>query len=63
MSNKVVGEWYFNDLLGYKGQLPSPSYGLFYLKCLMDVVAADGVISDEERKWIIGFGAISGRSI
>jgi hypothetical protein len=59
-ANSVVGEWFFNDLLGYKGKLPSADFGLFYTKCLMDVVAADGVISDEERNWIIGFAAISG---
>jgi hypothetical protein len=60
--NQIVGRWYFNDLLGYKGKLPSPTFGLFYMKCLMDIVAADGAISDEERKWVIGFAAVSGKS-
>ena len=56
----VVGEWYFNDLLGHKAKLPSPGFGVFYSKCLMDIIAADGVISHAERKWVIGFAAISG---
>ncbi len=61
-SNQVVGQWYFNDLLGYKGKLPSATFGHFYVKCLMDIVAADGVIKDEEREWVVGFAAISGKS-
>ena len=62
-TDDVIAEWYFNDLIGHRGKLPSPSFGLFYMKCLMDIVAADGVISDEERQWIIGFAAISGKTI
>jgi len=61
--DNVIANWYFNDLLGHKGKLPSPSFGMFYMKALMDVVAADGVISDEERKWVVGFAAIWGKLI
>lgn len=61
--DRIVGKWYFNDLLGHKGELPSPSFGIFYTKCLMDIIAADGVISDKQRNWVIGFAAISGKYI
>ena len=61
-SNQIVSEWYFNNLLGHNGKLPSPAYGIFYLKSLMDLIAADGRMSDQKRAWVIGYAAISGKS-
>ncbi len=58
---EIIGHWYFNDLLGHKGQLPSPSVGKFFMKNLMNIAAADGTLSDRERQWVVGYATACGK--
>lgn len=59
--NELIGHWYFNDLLGHKGQLPTPTVGLFFMKNLMNIAAGDGTLSDRERQWVVGYAAACGK--
>jgi hypothetical protein len=61
--NNILGHWYFNELVGHKGPIPNPNAGRFFMKNLMNIAAADGVISDRERQWVIGFATACGKYI
>ena len=59
--NDIIGHWYFNDLVGHKGQLPTPTVGLFFMKNLMNIAAADGCLTDSERQWVVGYATATGK--
>ena len=59
--NLLIGEWFFRDIVDHKGKIPAPEAGCVYMKILMDVAAGDGVLSDEERQWVVGFAAVCGK--
>ena len=61
--NEILGHWYFNDLLGHKGQIPTPTVGLFFMKNLMNIAAGDGVLSEREREWVVGYAMACGRHL
>ncbi|UJR29847.1 hypothetical protein I4U23_017390 [Adineta vaga] len=49
----VVGDWIFKHFW-HSDMRPSNMLVCEYTKILMNVAAADGVLADEERKWILG---------
>jgi hypothetical protein len=57
----IVVNWYLNDALGHKGQVPAPEAAFVYAKALVEIASADGVLDKEEIKWIIGFAASIGK--
>ena len=57
----IIVNWYLDDALGHKGQTPSPEAAFIYAKALVEVASADGVFSEAERKWIIGFAVSIGK--
>ncbi|CAF1521387.1 unnamed protein product [Adineta ricciae] len=48
-----VGDWIFKHFW-HSDMRPSPMLVREYTKVLMNVAAADGVLADAERKWILG---------
>ena len=61
--DKRVGEWFFRDTLGHKGLLPTRNSALIYMKALLNLAAADGILHEDERKWVLGFASTVGKSI
>lgn len=59
--DKRITEWWFQETLGHSGQLPKGNFMLVYMKTLIDVTAADGVLTKSERDWILGFASTSGK--
>ncbi|CAF2853584.1 unnamed protein product [Rotaria sp. Silwood2] len=58
--DKIVFDWFMKDLLGYSGPTIKPTAQQVFMKSLVDVAAADGTFSEQEREWIVGFATISG---
>ena len=53
-------EWFYNDFVGYYGgQFPDNAVYAF-AKILMEVASADGVLHEQERRWILGFASLCG---
>lgn len=58
---EVIAEWIFQEFWRSE-TLPSDTLHMEYTKILMNVAAADGVLADAERKWILGNLAAKGGS-
>ncbi|CAF0822806.1 unnamed protein product [Adineta steineri] len=55
----LIGDWYFNEFW-HTTTRPSEAMHLEYTKALMNLAAADGVLAEEERQWILGNTAAKG---
>jgi hypothetical protein len=58
---EIIGHWYFKSLVGHKGQIPKPDVARFFMKNLLNIVAADGTITDRERQWVVGYATACGK--
>ncbi|CAF2078258.1 unnamed protein product [Rotaria magnacalcarata] len=61
-SDQLVTQWIYQDYFQYKDRSPKASVTSKYAKALLDVAGADGVVTDAERKWVVGYAAIRGVS-
>ncbi|UJR08926.1 hypothetical protein I4U23_013178 [Adineta vaga] len=57
---QLTTQWIYNNYYQYKDKPLSSSVINKYAKALLDVAGADGVLSEAERKWVIGFAAAHG---
>ncbi|CAF3594986.1 unnamed protein product [Rotaria socialis] len=55
----MIGEWFFQEYWHSK-RLPNDDISFEYVRALMNLAGADGVLADEERKWILGNSAAKG---
>jgi hypothetical protein len=53
-------QWVYNDYYQYKNKPLSASISSKYAKALLDVAGADGVLTDAEKKWVLGYAAARG---
>ncbi|CAF3152014.1 unnamed protein product [Rotaria sp. Silwood2] len=60
--DKMVTQWFFRDQVCHDGQIATPEAVLFYMRTLMDVASADGILTQKEREWIMGFAIQCGAS-
>jgi hypothetical protein len=44
----------------YKDRPLSPAINAKYIKALLDIAGSDGVLTDAEKKWVLGYGAARG---
>lgn len=59
---RVITEWFFQDWIGETISLPEPEDIFIFLKVLMDISSSMlGELTDQERKYILGKGAVFGR--
>lgn len=58
--DQLTTQWVFQDSYDYKEKILPSSVVSKYAKALVDVAGADGLITDVERKWILGFAAAHG---
>lgn len=59
--DKRVAEWWWQDLVGYSGQRPDHKSSQVYMKTLMDIAAADGVLHEKELKYVLGMASVGGK--
>lgn len=59
--DQIITQWMHQDQLQYKDRPIRPVVTIKYMKALLDVAGSDGVLTDAERKWILGYAAIRGR--
>eukprot|EP01126_Amoeba_proteus_P023473 TRINITY_DN2358_c0_g2_i12.p1 TRINITY_DN2358_c0_g2~~TRINITY_DN2358_c0_g2_i12.p1 ORF type:complete len:178 (-),score=20.89 TRINITY_DN2358_c0_g2_i12:260-793(-) len=57
----VIAKWYFNEFWHCK-RLPNDEVCFEYVRALMNLAGADGVLADDERAWILGSNAAKGVS-
>jgi hypothetical protein len=57
----LITQWVYNDYYKYKERLLKGNINKQYAKALLDVAGADGVLTDAERKWVLGYAATRGR--
>lgn len=57
----ITGHFYFQESYGYKQDLPKPEYAVLFLKTILHIAGADGIISQPERDWVVGFTAACGQ--
>ncbi len=56
-ANKKLGQkWIFNWFFGFN-EIPTSEDSLTYMKSVLCCAKADGVLSAEEREWVLGFCA------
>ncbi len=56
-ANKKLGQkWIFNWFIGFN-EIPTSEDSLTYMKSVLFCAKADGVLSAEEREWVLGFCA------
>ena len=60
-SDQLITQWIYNDNYKYKDRLLKGNINKQYAKALLDVAGADGVLTDAERKWVLGFAATRGK--
>lgn len=61
---QIVGLWFFQDTFGWHlKELPPDDTYEAITKAMLICTKGDGVISPEERDWIIGFSAVRGMSL
>ncbi len=53
-------KWVYEEIYQYKGKPLSSAINNKYIKALLDVAGSDGVLTDAERKWVLGYGAARG---
>ena len=58
--NRIITEWFFYDWIGDREHLPGSEDVFLFMKIMIDVVSIFGTINEQERKYIIGRGAILG---
>lgn len=56
----IISNWYLKRSGNVNVQKPKPEILLKYFKALMSFAAADGVLHDDERRWVIGKAAVVG---
>ncbi|NES22903.1 MAG: hypothetical protein F6K41_29290 [Symploca sp. SIO3E6] len=60
---KLAGLWFFQDTFGWHlNELPPDNTYEALTKAMLICTKGDGVLSPEERDWIIGFSAVRGMS-
>ena len=59
--DQLTTQWVFQDSYDYKEKILPSTVMSKYAKALLDVAGADGVITDGERKWVLGFAAAHGQ--
>jgi hypothetical protein len=59
---QLITQWIYNDYYQYKDKPLPGNVTNKYMKALLDVAGADGVLTDAERKWVVGFAATRGKS-
>ena len=57
----INGHFWFRESYGYAGELPNPEYAILFLKTILHVAGADGIVSEPERNWIVGFAGVCGK--
>ncbi|CAF1349414.1 unnamed protein product [Rotaria sp. Silwood1] len=58
--DKIIYEWFMKETHGKSYPPVKPAMREVILEVLGEVAAADGIFSEEERKWIIGFASTCG---
>jgi hypothetical protein len=53
-------QWVYQEYYQYKNKPLSASVSSKYTKALLDVAGADGVLTDAEKKWVLGYAATRG---
>ncbi len=53
-------QWVYQEYYQYKNKPLSASVSIKYMKALLDVAGADGVLTDAEKKWVLGYAATRG---
>jgi hypothetical protein len=57
----INGRFWFRESYGYESDLPKPEYAILFLKTILHVAGADGIISEPERDWVVGFAGVCGQ--
>ncbi|CAF2744472.1 unnamed protein product [Rotaria sp. Silwood2] len=58
--DQLITQWIYHDYLQYKDRPPKSNVTVKYAKALLDVAGSDGVLTDAERKWVLGYAATRG---
>ncbi|CAF1304948.1 unnamed protein product [Rotaria sp. Silwood1] len=58
--DQLITQWIYYDYFQYKNRPPKGNINAKYAKALLDVAGADGILTEAERKWILGYAAIRG---
>jgi len=56
----LTTQWVYNDSYHYKDKPLSTKILYKYIKALLDVAGADGVLTEAEKKWVLGYAASRG---
>ncbi|CAF1380911.1 unnamed protein product [Rotaria sordida] len=59
--DKRIAEWWWQDLVGFSGQRPNHKCSHVYMKTLIDIAAADGVLHEKELKYVLGMASVGGQ--
>jgi hypothetical protein len=57
----ITGRFWFQESYGYGRDLPKPEYAILFLKTIMHIAGADGILCEPERNWVVGFAAVCGQ--
>ena len=58
--NQIITEWFCFDWIGDREHLPGSKDVFIFMKILIDVISIFGKINQQQRKYIIGRGAVLG---
>jgi len=56
----LTTQWVYDDYYHYKDKPLSTKIFNKYIKALLDVAGADGVLTEAEKKWVLGYAAARG---
>ena len=56
----LTSKYLYEEIYQYKGKSLSNGVNIKYIKALLDVAGSDGVLTDAEKKWVLGYAAARG---
>lgn len=59
----LTSKYLYQEIYQYKGKPITNGVTIKYIKALLDVAGSDGVLTDAEKKWVLGYAAARGRLI
>jgi hypothetical protein len=57
---ELTTKWVYEETYQYKDKPLSPNINYKYIKALLDIAGSDGVLTDAEKKWVLGYAAARG---
>jgi hypothetical protein len=57
---ELTTKWVYEETYQYKDKPLSSKVNYSYIKALLDIAGADGILTDAEKRWVLGYAAARG---